>query len=340
MWAKTPYGGSDVGHGKTIVIDAEHEMILGDESGGGYLGVTQSELDEETAEEAGLRKAEGVLILSVFDDTPADDAGIEAGDVIVEFGGKKVESMAEFVEMVRDREPGDKVKMRARRDGRRKSFRVTLGEREQSLTLKGLPSNLFMKKFSGGDKPDCAPFGHGKRLEKIFMCPPENMGLAKMLHGMPGRARLGVDVRDLDGDLAEYFKGADAGALVLGVHEGSAAEKAGLKDGDVIVQLGDAKVGCVSELREAVSEVAGEGETELVLYRKGKRKNLSVEIEEAELHIAVERFHDVLDSGEAGVHKIIRRIEDEDWEEKLEQLEERLQELEQRLEKKFGKNKG
>ena len=329
--------------GSTIVLDGEHEIIIGgDEAAGGYLGITLSELDEETAKEAGLRKAEGALVLSVFDDTPADEAGMEAGDVIVEFGGEKITSTSELVELVRSREPGDKVKVRVRRDGKRKSFRVTLGEREQSFTIKGLPSGLHDQRFMAKGMSGCAPFGdgHGKQFKQFLMCGPEGLSWTHKLQGMPGRARLGVDVRDLEGDLAGYFEGAEAGALVLGVHDDSAAEKAGLTEGDVIVQLGEAKVAGVGDLRDAVAGAAGEGERELVFFRKGKRESVQVEIEKGELHIAVERFKDVFEHGDAEVHKIIRRLEGEDWEAKLQHLEEKLKELEERLEEKFEKDKG
>lgn len=306
--------------GKVIVIDADHELkIIGEEARGGFLGVALAELDEETS---GVKKGEGALVQSVYSDTPADEVGIEAGDIIVKFDGEKVKSVQQLVELVREREPGERVKLQARRDGERKSFRVTLGERERSFTLK---SDSFGSR--GGES----------LFQRFHLDSPKHIRIESMpgIRGLPGQAQLGVEVRDLDEDLADYFPGAKRGALILGVNEDSAAEAAGLKTGDVIVSLGGKQVEDVGALREAVAAAAGEDVTELVYYRHGHRKQVEVAIEEGGMKVFMRRFQDGMDETDVNLHRVFERLEDTDWESKLEKLEERLEQMEKRLEQKF-----
>ncbi len=315
----------------TIVIENDGKLrIIGEDADGGWLGVTLSPLDEEMAEEAGLRKTEGALVQSVFDDTPAEEAGLEAGDIIVEFDGKKIKDVGTLVSMVQDREAGDEVKIKARRDGKRKSFNVTLGERERSFTIQsdmlhgGGPNRFFMKQMDG-----CRPHsGHS-----LF---PGKQAWTFSSDCMPGRARLGVEIRDLEGELAGYFPGTDDGALILSVIDDSVAEEAGLEAGDVIVKLGDERIDNADDLREAVAEVAGEGEVKLVYYRQGKQRDSDVEIEPGGVDIAAGHLSRIFEEGDGKFYKVLDRLQEEDWSEKLEQVEERLLELEERLKEKFG----
>lgn len=291
--------------GKIVIVDGDKQIRLFGDREGAYLGVTLAELDEETAEAAGLEDSEGALVRSVFEDTPAEEAGLRAGDVIVEFDGEDVTDVAALMELVSGHEPGDEVKLEARRDGKGKTMRVTLGERERGFTLFG---------------------GDGDRGDWTAATP--------WALRMGQRGRLGVEVRDLEGDLAGYFPGAENGALVLGVEEDSAAEKAGLKSGDVIVSLGDETVTDVEDLLAAVSQVEGEGEAELVYYRRGKRESSQVEIEEGHMAMGLEHLHRGLDRGDHSLRGIFRGFDDRNWEQKLEKMERRLEELEQRLDRK------
>ncbi len=325
---------ASAGEDQSVILVKQDGKVrfVGEDVEGAWLGVTLSAIDEEMAEEAGLRKAEGAMVQSVYDDTPAESAGIEAGDIIVEFDGEKITDVDGLVTMVQGHEPGDEVKIRARRDGKRKSFSVTLGEREQSFTLQGNSfqdggSHRFYMKHM--DKPD---------QFRSQSCLPGGAAWTFGSDGMPGQAKLGVEIRDLSGDLADYFPGTKEGALVLSVIEDSAAETAGLKAGDVIVKLGDETVDDSTDLREAVAEAAGEGELKLVYYRQGKRRDADVEIEEGGIDITVGHLSRFFEESSDGLHGVFERLHDEDWPDKLKQMEERLHELEERLEEKFGKD--
>ncbi|MBM4119003.1 PDZ domain-containing protein [bacterium] len=291
--------------------DEERVIVIRDGKGleelsalgkGAYLGVTLEDLDGEDAEALGAR------VRSVFDDTPAQAAGIEAGDVIVEFAGEPVADAAALMAAVRAMAPGDDVTLKLRRDGQTKRIELELGQREPR------------REFGEGDAERILPL-------------PENFWVQRLAEA--GGGRLGVEVRDLEGPLASYFPGAERGALVLGVDEQSPAAAAGLQAGDVIVELGGQAVASVEALREAVGDLAGEAPGEIAFVRKGERRTAQVEIPADEIEVF---FKGLADEGPP--HRILRfDAEQGTLEAKLNKLEQRLEALEKRLEKK-GERKG
>lgn len=287
-----------------VIRDGKGLQSLSALGKGAYLGVALEDLDRDDDE------ARGARVRSVLDDTPAAQAGIEAGDVIVEFAGEPVEDAAGLTAAVRAKAPGDAVSLALRRDGKTKRLELTLGEREPLIEL-----------------------GEGGAWEGKAL--PQSFWLQQL--GEAGGGRLGVEVRDLAGPLASYFPGAERGALVLEVTEDSPAAAAGLEAGDVIVGLGGESVATVAELREAVSALAGEAPGELAYVRKGERRTAQVEIPEQSADVF---FKGLADEGPRQ-HRVLRRLDGQrdDLEAKLEKLEQRLQELEKRLEKK-GERKG
>jgi serine protease Do/serine protease DegQ len=97
----------------------------------------------------------------------------------------------------------------------------------------------------------------------------------------PRTPRLGVDVEDLDGDLGKYFGAPDGeGVLVRGVSSGSAAEKAGIKAGDVIIKVAGERVRTSSDLREGLREKRENKKVDIVVIRKGTEMTLPVEMEQ------------------------------------------------------------
>jgi hypothetical protein len=93
-----------------------------------------------------------------------------------------------------------------------------------------------------------------------------------------GRGRLGVRVEDLSQDLAPYFDSAvGSGALVMEVMKDTPAEKAGLKAGDVITQVGDDKISNADDLVRALQS-APEGKVSVTATRKGASRTFETEL--------------------------------------------------------------
>ncbi len=99
----------------------------------GFLGVRPQEITRELAEASDLGDTEGVIIASVEADTPASTAGIEPGDVITDFNGVSVTSVAQFRRVVAGVTPGDEVKVGIVRDGRAKVLIAVLEERRDTF---------------------------------------------------------------------------------------------------------------------------------------------------------------------------------------------------------------
>lgn len=129
--------GGNIGIGFAIPINmAKSVYVQLVESGTvsrGLLGVRIQDLTAELAESFGLDKdTKGVLIPSVSEDSSADKAGIQQGDIIVEFEGKPVEKAKDLMNRVAGLKPGTRVSIIVLRDGKRENIIAELGERESS----------------------------------------------------------------------------------------------------------------------------------------------------------------------------------------------------------------
>jgi len=115
------------------VID---QLIKYGETKRGWLGVRIQEVTKEIAEVEKLKKAEGALIASVAEKSPADKGGIKAGDIILEFDGKRVDTMRTLPKLVAQTAVGKKVIVKIWRNQKLISKKVTLGRLESSEQYK------------------------------------------------------------------------------------------------------------------------------------------------------------------------------------------------------------
>lgn len=99
----------------------------------GQLGIVIQDLTPELAEAFDIKGQQGVVVAEVQDDSPADDAGIQAGDVIIELDGKAMTSAAQLRNTVGLKKIGDKVSVKLLRDGDTKKLTVKVGERTQQV---------------------------------------------------------------------------------------------------------------------------------------------------------------------------------------------------------------
>jgi len=94
----------------------------------GYLGIIIQDLTPDLAKSFGLEDHKGILVAQVTEDSPADKAGLEQGDVIIEFAGKPVNEVGSFRNLVALKTPGSKEKMTILRDGKRETLSITIGK--------------------------------------------------------------------------------------------------------------------------------------------------------------------------------------------------------------------
>lgn len=221
------------------------EKVKKSESKKGWLGVAIQDISTEVKRAMKLDSRDGALVSDVTRKSPADKAGIEDKDVIVQFGAKKIEDSSDLTEAVADTKPGTKVAVVVMRKGEKKTIDVEIGERKVSSSA--------------------------------FTVRPHAGNLAFMFGGNTQ----GMVLREINEQMAKYFGLADKpGVLVWEVEEGSAAEKAGVKAGDVITLVGKKKINEIRDVSRALG-IYDEGEkAELEVLRKGSRQTLTMEVEE------------------------------------------------------------
>jgi serine protease Do len=197
-------------------------------------------------------KDEGAAVTEVTEDSPADSAGIKEDDIIVKFDGREVKDAEDLVKAVQKQKPGTNVTIEVLRDGAKKTLHATLRKQKQ------------MKM---------------ENMESMHVTPP--MGPQFFLNGRQGV--LGLKVMELRGQLGRYFEAPDGkGLLVEEVKKNSAAEKAGIHAGDVIVRAGDESVQVLRDLTDAIEDCSSGDSLALTVIRKGVKKSLSAVVEKPE----------------------------------------------------------
>ncbi|TET20386.1 MAG: PDZ domain-containing protein, partial [Candidatus Aminicenantes bacterium] len=96
-----------------------------------YIGVYIQDLNEELSEHFGVKKGTGLLVSKINEDSPAEKAGLKVGDVIVKADGKRVETTNELVDLIQDKERGEKIKIVFLRDRKERSAEIEIEEEER-----------------------------------------------------------------------------------------------------------------------------------------------------------------------------------------------------------------
>ena len=196
----------------------------------GRIGVQIGQVTKDVAESIGLGKAQGALVTGVEAGSPADNAGVEAGDIITPFDGKSIEKVADLPRLVGNTKPGTKSTMTVFRRGASRDLGITIAEIEP-------------------DKPTAKT---AEREEK-----PKASAAAQ---------QMGLAVTELSDAQKKELK-IKGGVLVATATE--AAARAGLREGDVILAIANTEVSGVKEF-EAVLAKADKNKPINVLYRRGE----------------------------------------------------------------------
>ena len=293
-------------------------VIETDDDGGGWLGIGIQELDSKIRGKLDLDSdIEGILIIEIYDDSPAEEAGLQEHDVLVSINGKKGKDLSHFVKLLKSKDPGTEVELEIYRDGKMKTVDATLGERETTFIWKGLAGLEGLRGLEAL-----------KALEHIVI-PEIDIGMSTWGR----RGRLGVYIDDVSGDLAEYFEiPGGEGVLVEGIVEDSPAEAAGIKAGDIIYKVDGKTVCCTEELVEAIAKMEADEETPIVLIRKGNEVTVGAVVAESQYDKAMQSYKiQVGDLGDSDL--FIRAFESGELsEEELAELKADLAELQEDLE--------
>lgn len=213
--------GGNIGIGFAIPVDLVMDIVESLRKYGrfvrGWLGVTVQEITPEIAEAMELKTPRGVLIADVIKGSPAAEAGIRQGDVVVSINGKEVNDPSALQFLVSEIAPGTKVPVTVIRNGSRKSVTVTIGD----LSEAEVPRDTYLVEDNR--------FLEGARIAELS--PPLRESLE-----VPNN----VD-----------------GVVVAGVESNSPASSTGLRPGDVIVAINGRKIAGISEFKQLLQSVNG-----------------------------------------------------------------------------------
>jgi serine protease Do len=198
----------------------------------GRIGVQIDQVTKDVAESIGLGKAQGALVRSVEAGSPGEKGGIEAGDIIVKFDGKAIDRPSDLPRLVGNTKPGTKSSVTVFRRGSTRDLNVTVAEIEP-------------------DKP-------AKRTAEREE--PSNKAPASA-----AAKSLGLAVADLTEVQKKELK-LKGGVKIESSSEG--ASRAGLREGDVILAVGNIEVASVKEFESALAKI-DRSKPVSVLFRRG-----------------------------------------------------------------------
>ena len=196
----------------------------------GRMGVQIDQVSKEVAESIGLGKPVGALVRSVEAGSPAEKGGVEAGDIITKFDGKPVEKSSDLPRIVGATKPGTKSTVTVFRRGASRDLSVVVAEVEADKAVAKVPAKEEKPKASS--------------VTQVF----------------------GLAVADLT-EAQKKESGLKGGVRVEAATD--AAARAGLREGDVILQAGNVEVGNVKEF-EAVVGKFDKSKALSVLFRRGE----------------------------------------------------------------------
>jgi serine protease Do len=208
----------------------------------GWLGVFIQEITPDIAESLGLDNEAGALVSTVNENSPAQAAGLEPGDVIVSFDGKMIDKMRDLPRIVAETEIGKTVRVEVVRNGNSIDVQVTLGELEKA-ELVGIVNEQ--------------PKGEAESFDK-----------------------LGFSVENLTAELAEELGLEDdaRGVVVTEVVEGGPAFTKGLKVGDIIKRFGQRRVEDAADLGKSIAETRESGRAGVLLLVESEGRERFIQI--------------------------------------------------------------
>ncbi|MEO8499643.1 MAG: PDZ domain-containing protein [Vicinamibacteria bacterium] len=250
---------------------------------GPQLGVRLEEVDKDVVARLNLKEEKGALVAEVLKDSAAEKAGLRKDDVIVRLQGESVLTAGQLRRLVREQPSGRKVDIDVLRAGAPLKVTATLENGEWSREGMDMPDvgDMAERLNEGLGKLGDLKFKSDQRESPHtfnFRMDENDPAWTALTRG--GKGRLGITYTEIDGQLAKYFKAPkDTAVLVNSVLEGSAAEKAGIKAGDLLVRLGGAAIAEGTQLQDAVRDLESGKATPVTVFREGRSIDLSVTLE-------------------------------------------------------------
>jgi C-terminal processing protease CtpA/Prc len=252
-----------------------------------FLGVELGEVTRDTVQRLKLREERGALIEEVTAGSSAAQAGLLTNDVIVKWDGESVESAREVSRHIRETPVGRSVRLGVIREGREVEVNVKMGERRTIMTRPRIVgttpiarAEVRAEAMRAREEARAATTRVREETRTaLAQARQEARAAVRVREQVHVTGRLGVQLQSMTPQLAEYFGlSKRSGALVVFVYADSAAAKAGLKAGDVILSAAGQTVENPMDLRHALV-AKQEGGVELRILRDKQEQTLTVQIE-------------------------------------------------------------
>lgn len=207
----------------------------------GFVGIKGGDITDEFKDALDLETKDGVMIHEVLKDTPAEEAGLEHGDIITTLEGTKIKNFQQFLFKVADYAPGTTIALDVIHEGKNKSVKLKLADRETILAQNDSESP------SAETQEESASWR-------------------------------GLHVADVDNPMSKKFNlgSIKQGVVIVKIDEGSPAAETNLREGDVISEIGLTKITSLIDYRKAINDRKNKEKTVLI-YRHRAFTNGRVE---------------------------------------------------------------
>jgi len=204
----------------------------------GWLGVLIQDVTGELAESFGMKKPTGALIAKVLPKSPAEEAGFQVGDIVLEFNGQEIQHSSDLPPMVGRSKVGSHMPVTILRNGKSQTIQVAIKE---------LPEDED-KQVVGSADPN-----------------------------LISNDRLGLSVRDLTPQQRKELQLKDQGILVEKVEDGPAQE-GGILTSDIILMMNNVKIENSRQFKELANDLPPEKSIPLLIQRRGNPLFLALKI--------------------------------------------------------------
>jgi serine protease Do len=236
-----------------------------------HLGVSALDITSDRAKALKLKEERGVEVTMVESDSAAAKAGVKVGDVILQYNGQKVEGWEHLRRLIRETPIHRDVKIVLWRNAGEQTVSAAIGVRKENQFDLGDGNSFSIQAW-----PPTPPM------------PPAAMPSMPTMPSMPqfdlpqfrtlmGTSSLGIigEALGQESQLAEFF-GVKEGVLVRSVNKDSAAEKGGMKAGDVITKIDDTAISTPQQISSTLRGSRGKNSVTVTVVRSRKEMNLTV----------------------------------------------------------------
>jgi serine protease Do len=207
----------------------------------GWLGVLIQEVTRELAESFGMENPHGALVAKVLDESPAEDAGLQVGDVIIEFNGKKVMRSSSLPPLVGRSAVGKKANVTIIRNKNRKNIKVKIAE---------LPTSIKQAAYSSDNEE-----------------PKKSSALGMSVNPLSSADRKKLRI--------------SSGVQVIEVDETGAARDAGIQKGDIITMIDNQEIDTVEAFEGVTDELRPGKSVALLVQRRSGPVFLAIRPEDS-----------------------------------------------------------